>query len=221
QVLDLALLAQLGERAERLGERAGDGRVAVGTATEAQVHDVERLDPEGPQVRLDLGAQLLGRARVRPAAVLVAHRADLGDDVDAVVRREGLADDLVDDVRAVEVRGVDVVHPGLDGRAQHADRLVPVGRGPPDARAGELHGAEPLAREGDALGRGEGSAGRAFVSHGVLLSRCPTTGRCSACGAVLLSRRAPPPPLWWWRPWTWSRRRTSVRRSPRRSPCPA
>src|SRR5690606_39932682 len=67
QVLDLALLAQLGERAERLGERAGDGRVAVGTATEAQVHDVERLDPEGPQVRLDLGAQLLGRARVRAA----------------------------------------------------------------------------------------------------------------------------------------------------------
>ena len=57
-----------------------------------------------------------------------------------------LADELVGDVRAVEVAGVDVVHAARDGLAQHGQcRVVILGRAE-HAGPGELHGAvaEPL-----------------------------------------------------------------------------
>jgi transcriptional regulator with XRE-family HTH domain len=111
-------------------------------SVEAQVHDVERVESEVPQVVVDLLAQLGGGAGVRPAAVLVATGADLRDDVQVVrVRGERLADELVGDVRAVDVGRVDVVDAELDRLAQHGDRRVVVLRRPEDAGAGELHGA--------------------------------------------------------------------------------
>jgi hypothetical protein len=59
-------------------------------------------------------------------------------------RRHGrLADQLVHRARPVELRGVDVVHPGRDGHAQHPQRLVAIPRRPEDPVAGELHRAVP------------------------------------------------------------------------------
>ena len=84
-------------------------RLGAVDAADPQVHHVEHVEPEVPQVVVDLLAQLRGRAGVQPAAVLVAAGADLGDDVQVVgVRGERLADELVRDVGPVEVGRVDV-----------------------------------------------------------------------------------------------------------------
>ena len=134
-------------------------------AADAQVDHVEHVEAEAAQVVVDLLAQLRGRARVRPAALLVAPGADLGDDVQVVrVRGQRLADELVRDVRAVEVGGVDVGDAQLDDGAQHGDRRVVVLRRPEDAGPGELHGAvadagevevaDPVAGEGGGGGHG-------------------------------------------------------------------
>ena len=57
-----------------------------------------------------------------------------------------LADDLVGDVRPVEVAGVDVVDAARDRLAQHGEGRVTVLGRAEDAGSGELHGAvaEPL-----------------------------------------------------------------------------
>ncbi len=52
-------------------------------------------------------------------------------------------DQLVGDIRTVELGRVDVVDAGLDGPAQHGQGRRPVGRRSEDAGTGELHGAEP------------------------------------------------------------------------------
>jgi len=51
-------------------------------------------------------------------------------------RVQRLADQFVHRARPVELRGVDVVHPGRDGRAQHPQRLVAIPRRPEDPVAG-------------------------------------------------------------------------------------
>src|SRR5882724_3211894 len=103
--LDLALAAQVPHRAELLGER--DLAVAV---HQAQVYRGERVDPERSKVRLDSRAQLLGTLRRQPGARTVASAADPGDDPQVRgIRVQRRADQIVDDVRAVVLRGVDVV----------------------------------------------------------------------------------------------------------------
>ena len=52
-----------------------------------------------------------------------------------------LGDDLVGDMRPVEVAGVDVVDAARDRLAQHGDAFGAVLRRAEDALAGELHGA--------------------------------------------------------------------------------
>ena len=69
---------------------------------------------------------------------------DVGLDEDEVVRirRERLTDELVGHVRTVELRGVDVVHAGVDRRAEDRQGPVAVLRWPEDAGPGQLHGPE-------------------------------------------------------------------------------
>ena len=50
---------------------------------------------------------------------------------------------------AVELRGVDVVDAQFDGAPEHGDRLVVVARRAEYAGAGQLHGAEADAVDGD------------------------------------------------------------------------
>ena len=80
---DQALLLQFGQRLELGGDRARL-RGALDAAADAQVDDVEHVEPEVPQVVVDLLAQLRRRAGVRPPALLVAAGADLRDDVQIV-----------------------------------------------------------------------------------------------------------------------------------------
>ena len=138
--VELALLAQVLELAELLGQR--DGRPGA-VVEQPQVDEVHALDLQRAQVVLDAGAQL-GRALGRqPRALRVAARTDLRDELQALgVRVQGLADEVVDDVGTVVLRGVDVVDAELDRAPEHGAGGVGVARRPDDVRTGELHGAE-------------------------------------------------------------------------------
>ena len=72
------------------------------------------------------------------------------------------ADDLVGDVRTVEIAGVDVIDAGGDGLAQHGQCRVMIPGRAEHAGPGELHGAvaEPLH---GAVAEGEGAG---FVDAG-------------------------------------------------------
>ena len=76
-----------------------------------------------------------------------------------------LADQLVGDVRAVEVAGVDMIDAGRHGRAQHRDGTVRVLRRPEHAGPGQLHGAVAEALHGAVAERER--AGFADVGHGL------------------------------------------------------
>ena len=74
-----------------------------------------------------------------------------------------LADDLVGDVRAVEVAGVDVIDAARHRLAQHGERRVAILRRPEHAGPGELHRAIAHAVHG-AVAELE-SAGGGDVGH--------------------------------------------------------
>ena len=74
----------------------------------------------------------------------------------------GFFDDLVGDVRAVEVAGIDVVDAGFDGFAQNGDGGRAILRRAKDMRAGELHGAVAHAVDGH-IGAGEGEGSTEIV----------------------------------------------------------
>ena len=152
---DQTLFAQPRQRGEGFLERALARGVDV--AHQAQIDHLEPLEAEIAQVVVDGAGQIRRALRGEPGAVRVANRADLGDDHQIVrIGMQRLADDLVGDVRTVEVAGVDVVDPSLDGGAQHRDGCGAVARRAEDAGTGELHRAVTDALH-DAIGEGEGS----------------------------------------------------------------
>jgi len=53
---------------------------------------------------------------------------------------ERLFDQLIGDMRAIEVAGVDMIDAGLDGLAQNGKRAVNVMGRSPHLRTGKLHG---------------------------------------------------------------------------------
>jgi hypothetical protein len=113
---------------------------------QSQVHDVEPLDGETPQVVLDAGAKLFGSLRRRPASVGVSFGADLAYEHEVLgVWVERGVDQLVRDIGSVELGGVDVVDAQLDSPAKDGKRGGPVAWWPEHAAAGQLHRAEPNA----------------------------------------------------------------------------
>ena len=77
------------------------------------------------------------------------------------------ADDLVGDVRAVKIAGVDVIHAGRDSFAQHGQCRVAILGRPEHAGPRKLHGAIAKAPHG-AAAKGKG-AGLADAGHVNLL----------------------------------------------------
>ena len=126
---DQPLFLQLGEGGELNLDRPFARRVNF--AHNAVIDHVQRLKAEVAQVVVNRALELLGRNGGVPRGVVAAHRADLGDD--RQTRRIGmqrLADDLIDDVRAVKVAGVDVIDAACDRFAQHGDRFGAIFRRP-------------------------------------------------------------------------------------------
>ncbi len=113
-----------------------------GSEHQPQVDHVETLEAEMAQVVVDGVGQLPFGERGVPRAVRAALRADLGDDHEIVgVGVQRFADQLVGDMRAVEVAGVDVIDAGRHGLAQDGERTRVVARRPEDVRPGKLHRA--------------------------------------------------------------------------------
>jgi hypothetical protein len=78
-----------------------------------------------------------------------ADEAALGGDHEVVrVRVQGLADELLVGVRAVDVGGVDVRDAHGHGLAQERNTLVVIGVLAPDLRSGQLHRPVADARDG-------------------------------------------------------------------------
>jgi len=104
--------------------------------------------------------ELLAGERRDPGCVFAASGAEFGDDDEAVwIGVDGILDDLVGDVRAVEVAGVDVIDVCCDGFAEDGEGGVHVAWWAEDVRAGELHGAIAHAMHGHGgAGECEGAA---------------------------------------------------------------
>jgi hypothetical protein len=163
---DQAVLAHLDHRGEQVLERGLPGH---GLLLQAQVHRGQLLGAELAEVGLDVLAQLLGRQRRQPAALGVAARPDLRDDGEVGgVGVQGLTDEGVGHVGAVELGRVDVVHAELDRAPQDGDRRVVVLRRPHHPGAGELHGTEADAVDlvaGEVVRAGECCGGRRHDRH--------------------------------------------------------
>jgi hypothetical protein len=95
----------------------------------AKVHHVENIPPEIAEIVVDGLREFLGRQSRIPRAVRAASRADLGDDDKVVgLGMQRFADQLIGNVRAVEIAGVDVVqaarHDPWAGRIRRARRAA-------------------------------------------------------------------------------------------------
>ena len=135
-VADLALVAQLGQRAHRLLER----HLRVGRV---QLVEGDRVQLQAQQRLLAAALQPLGPAVGLPAPGARAREAALGRDHEVGrIRVQGLGDQPLARLGAVGVRGVDEVHVELHDAAQQRDRAVAILRLSPDARAGDPHRAE-------------------------------------------------------------------------------
>ena len=143
--VELALAPQILQRAQLLGQ-ATVGLVLV---EQAQVDQIHPLTSQRAQVVLDARAEL-GRQQSRvPSPDIVAAAPDLGHELEGLrIRVQRLADQLVDDVRTVVLRGVDVVDPELDGAAEDRAGTFGIARRSEHAGACELHRAEADAVDG-------------------------------------------------------------------------
>ena len=116
----------------------------LGRVRHAQVHGRQPPGAERGEVVLDALAQLVRFVEPQQRAAGVAAGGHLADDRQVVrIGVQRLADELVHRAGPVVLRGVDVVHPGRDGRTEYPQRLVAIPRRPEDPVAGELHRAVP------------------------------------------------------------------------------
>ena len=95
-----------------------------------------------------------GRPDRQPDVRAGAGQAALGGDDARRVRVQRLADQVLADVRAVAVGGVDEVDAELDRAAQDGAGVVEVGGRAPDAVAGDAHGAEAEPVDGEVAADG-------------------------------------------------------------------
>ncbi len=134
------LALQLGEDRERRLDRPLRGMMGVEHA--AKVDQFERIQPQIAQIVLHRLDQFVARKGRIPGSIRTAPRADLGDDDEIVgIGVQRFADQLIGEMRSVEVAGVDVVDAGGDGLPQHGEGRAAIFRRPEHAGAGELHGA--------------------------------------------------------------------------------
>jgi len=133
-------------------------------AEHPQVHRGQPVGPQRRQVLFDVGAQLVGLLCGQPVGLVVALATDLADQRQiGGVGVQRFADEFVGDVRAVELRGVDVVDAEFDRAPEHRDGLLVIPRRAEDPGSGQLHGAE--ADAADSVGS-EGEAVHVSYLHG-------------------------------------------------------
>jgi hypothetical protein len=117
---------------------------AAAVTGQAEVDRCELADPQAAKVVLDALAQLVRIVEREDGTAVVSADRDLADDRQPVgVGVDRLADQIVDDTRAVVLGRIDVIDSGGDRGPEHADRRWPVRWLPEGEGAGELHRTVP------------------------------------------------------------------------------
>jgi len=125
-MLNETLLLKLSERREGLFERLV---FRGGESAESQIYDLERFDTQVTQIVVYSGNDLLARACVNPGTVGTAARTDFGHNHEIIwVRIQRLFDELIGDMRSVEIAGIDVVHARGHSLAQKRHRTGNIAR---------------------------------------------------------------------------------------------
>src|SRR6201981_772906 len=141
-MLNETLLLQFSERGEWrakwLVSRSGE-------SPEPEIYNLERIEAQVAQIVMYGIDNLLARACVKPGTVGSAASADFGDDHQVIgIRMQRLLNDLIGDMRTVEIAGIDVVHARRDSLAQNRDRTGNIAWRAPNPLvailSGELHG---------------------------------------------------------------------------------
>src|SRR6266511_624708 len=139
--LDVAvqpLAPQVGQNRHLLGDGPFCG--AVDRPHRTVVDDVEHVQAQIAKVVVDTVSQFLGRDGRLPRFVGRASGPELCDDHQPRwIRVQRLPDDLVGDVRAVEVSRVDMVHASRYGFADDSDGAIGIPGRAPYAGASQLH----------------------------------------------------------------------------------
>src|SRR5580704_8823296 len=93
----------------------------------SKVHDVNHLEAQTSQVHLDCATQLLRLFCDDQLAPRPSRRTDFADQNEIVwIRRNRLADHLIDYGRPVVLGGIDVIDAEFDRLPQYRDRFRPV-----------------------------------------------------------------------------------------------
>src|SRR5262249_14498637 len=115
------------------------------SAPDAQIDHIERIHAEVTQVVVDGAREGRSCERRNPPRIRTARRADLGHDHEVIgIGIERLANELVSDVRAIVIAGVDVVDAPGDSLAK-SDSRVAILRRAEHAGPSELQCAVPHA----------------------------------------------------------------------------
>src|SRR5579872_6310879 len=176
-MLDETLLLEFRERGEWLFKwlvfRSGE-------SAEPEIHDLQRIEAQVAQIVMYGIDNLLPRACVKPGTVGAAASADLRHDHQVIgIRMQRLLNDLIGDVRTVEIAGIDVIHARADSLAQNRDRTGNIARRAPNllitVLSGELHGTitDPIHSQRSARERKTATEIRLF-SHFVSLPALPS-----------------------------------------------
>ena len=137
EVANQALMLEFGKRGQWLFDRT---LRRAGKSSDSQVDHIENFEPEVAKVVVDGVSQLLTRKRRRPRLIRSAAGANLGHDHQALgIGMQRLLNDLIGDMRAVVVAGIDVVHACGDGLAQNRSGGLKVTRRAIDLRTCQLH----------------------------------------------------------------------------------
>ena len=115
-----------------------------GESAEPEIHDLERIEAQVAQIVVYGVDDLLARACVKPGTIGAAAPTDFGHDDQIIgIRMQRLLNDLIGDMRTVEIAGVDVVHARRDSLAKNRDRAGNIAWRAPNPLvailSGELH----------------------------------------------------------------------------------
>ncbi len=125
------------------GQRLLDGSLRwPHDASNTEIDDIQSVEAEVPEVVVNAVDELLAGKSRNPRLVFTPARTQLGDDDESFrIGVERPFDDLIGDMRTIEVAGVDVIDAARNGFPQYRDRSVNVARRSPHVWAGKLHRA--------------------------------------------------------------------------------
>src|SRR5262249_2050867 len=126
-----------------------------------QLPQPDLLDAELLAASLRLGPEMVGTAIHLPGAGARAREPGFGGNEKAVIRIERLADQLLGDIGAIGIGGVDEIDAEFGHALKRSERFGAILRRTPHARSGDAHRAEAEAMHLDVAANreGAGSAG--------------------------------------------------------------